>query len=217
MKKTILTILSCVAAWVFCFAPLQAQTVAWLEGMIGTNDIEDRSFITAIGSDDQENGIFAGSFLGTLVIDNDTFRAQGSSQDVFFAKIDVNGTLVWTSQVEARGAFEVRDIAVEPAGDFYVTGYVTDTMFLGLDTFPQALNSQGSDIFTAKFSKDGDYQWAKRVQGFRNNSANAITLGGGNVYVGGRFTNLTYLSKIVCICTSCTFCLVNMLCIRVLE
>lgn len=82
-----------------------------------------------------------------------------------------------------------RAIAVEPNGDYYVTGHFTGVVMFGATM----LNSAGNkDIFIAKFSTGGIVQWAVRAGGANNDEGLGIALGNGDsLYVTGYYTGLT--------------------------
>ena len=77
------------------------------------------------------------------------------------------------------------DIAVDPAGNAYVTGHFAGTAFFG----PHSLWSKGSsDIFVAKLGPDGSWLWAVSAGGLGDDKGCGVALDtSGNVVVTGLF------------------------------
>ncbi|MCW3083574.1 MAG: hypothetical protein JWP12_940 [Bacteroidetes bacterium] len=131
------------------------------------------------------NGIDAGFAIYVNPVTGDNYVAgytyQSATADFDFVtiKYDNTGTQVWASQYDspADNYDEARAIAVDPAGNVYVTGY-TQTAVL-----------TNYDYATVKYNSAGVQQWAKTYNGSGNDydRANAIKLdAANNVYVTGR-------------------------------
>ena len=94
----------------------------------------------------------------------------------------------------ATGHSEAWDVAVDAAGNSYLTGYFTGTtdfdpakIHLGNTDILTARG--GNDAFVAKYAPDNSLIWAKRMGGTAADFAAKIAIdGSGNVYVTGSFT-----------------------------
>ena len=77
--------------------------------------------------------------------------------------------------------------AVDAAGNVYVAGNFHNTATFGTTT----LTSAGQDdVFVAKLSRNGVYQWALRAGGTNNDNLKGIAVDStGNVYVSGEYTS----------------------------
>ncbi len=117
-----------------------------------------------------------------------------SYSSIYFAKFSTAGTLQSSKRmIEQVGADsymyaweELRDAAIDAAGNIYVVGRFYDQDLL----FPNAtLSSKGEDdIFLAKYDKDFNYQWVKQLGGSSYDYAHQIEVdANGNVYVTGQF------------------------------
>ena len=105
--------------------------------------------------------------------------------DIFVAKIDVNGVWQWVSQAGGSSNEEGRAIAIDDFGNNYVTGYLMGTVDFG----PYSLTSFGSgDVFVAKIDSTGNWQWATQAGGIDFDTGWSITIDAtGDNLVTGNF------------------------------
>lgn len=136
----------------------------------------------------------AGYFTGTVGLGNTQLTAAGSSPtypnqppaDVFVAKLDAAGNYAWASQVTGDSWENATGIAVDAAGDVYVTGYFESySVRFGSTTLFNS--SAGAEVFVAKLSgATGQWLWAKRCGslGYDNAARVAVTTQGEVILVG---------------------------------
>jgi len=134
-------------------------------------DLNGNIFITGFFTDEANFGI------NNVVYGNDT-------TEMFVAKYNVNGTLVWVEASvsdEAQGA----DIAVDSEGNCLVTGYFRDYADFGT----HELYSDGFfDLFLTKYSPDGDALWANNTETEVGINGAGIALDeADNIYLTGSF------------------------------
>lgn len=135
--------------------------VIWAEGTGGSGD--DRAY--SVATDASGNCFMAGCFKSPSV-SFDTFNltnAGGNTYDVFLAKYDANGSVIWAKGAGGTGDDRAWAVAVDKYGNIYLTGYFVSSS-ISFDTFTLT-NSGGVDIFTVKFSQEGAVQWAKSAAG----------------------------------------------------
>ncbi|GAA4347123.1 hypothetical protein GCM10023185_01960 [Hymenobacter saemangeumensis] len=114
-------------------------------------------------------------------------RAVGTSsqyRDAYLAKLSATGTWLWARHV-GNGNPYLGTLEVDPQGELYFTGTFTDSVRFGntrllTRRITGAPNPMGSDIFIAKSTAAGVWQWA--VQGDALTQQNQ--LGGGVVSDG---------------------------------
>lgn len=99
----------------------------------------------------------------------------------------------WDWAKSAGGAQKVESyaIAIDSAGNNYITGWFEDSLKFGTTTIVTSTsgNAFASDIFIAKYDAAGNFVWAKRAGGTNYDYGNGIaTDAAGNVYVTGLFT-----------------------------
>jgi len=151
----------------------------WAKKAGGMSD--DQGFGIAV--DSTGNSYVTGSFRGTATFGEITLISSGYL-DIFVCTLDTNGNFVWA--VQAGGVFSCGyDIAVDSAGNSYVTGKFRYTSSFGAMT----LTSSGEyDIFACKLDADGDFRWAVQAGGSRNDYGYGIAVdSAGNCCVTGPF------------------------------
>ncbi len=183
---------------------------------LGTNDIfiqkvdANGNFLWAkqfggIGSDDANDIVtdangsvyVTGSFRNTLdfLISSipplfSRVSAVGGA-DIFVLKLDANGVLQWFRPIGGTGTDEGNALALDAAGNVYVTGRFSDTVDFDptIDTF--LLTSAGSSSgFVQKLDGNGNFLWAKAFTGVAGTCepfALAVDAAN-NVYTTGDFT-----------------------------
>jgi fibronectin type 3 domain-containing protein len=146
-----------------------------------------------IGTDSLANFYVTGYFSGTVDFDPGTGASELSSAgetDIFVAKYDVDGNLLWAFRVGGAGYDRASAIQIEPGGAFRITGQFS----LSADFDPGAgaamLTSFGDlDAFAAGYASDGTYLWAAAWGGPGMDSASDISAdSAGNAYITGTFS-----------------------------
>ena len=139
----------------------------------------------AIAVDGAGNSYVTGSFEGNATFATTNLTSQGLS-DVFVAKYDSSGSLLWARQAGGTNADAGFGIAVDAQGNCYVTGYFSGNAdFSGTN-----LKTTGAyDLFLAKYDRDGTLVWAtttgKSIALFGSAVAVDAT---GNCYLTGSFS-----------------------------
>jgi hypothetical protein len=115
------------------------------------------------------------------------------NQDIFVVKLDASGNLVWSKQAGGFTADQGWGIAVDRAGNVFLTGVFSGTATFGSLSFTN--NVGGYDIFIAKMNNSGNFVWVKQVGGTNADLGGyglAIAAdGSGNAYVTGYFSGLS--------------------------
>ena len=144
----------------------------------------DLDFGIAIVIDSSGNSYVTGVFEGTATFGSCSIISNGDL-DIFVAKMDESGNWQWAIQAGATQHDYGRAIAIDDAGNSYVTGYFDDTAAFG----SYSLTSSGdADIFVAKIDTLGNWQWAIQAGGSEWDYGYAIKIDDArNCYVTGSF------------------------------
>lgn len=112
--------------------------------------------------------------------------------DIFIAKYDNNGSLLWAKRAGGALADEGQGIKSDVSGNVYVTGWFRDTATFGAGTVNEtALVSAGDmDVFLAKYDNNGLLLWARQAGGTGSDGSYAITIDAVNgIYLTGAFND----------------------------
>ena len=128
--------------------------------------------------------VVTGSFAAQATfgegIASTTLTATGSllSADVFVARYDRDGTLLWARQCGgAAGDDSGRSIGAGPDGACVVTGSFLGTASFGPVGNQVVLHSLGGlDVFVASYRADGSLGWAHRAGGAADDEARGIAV-----------------------------------------
>jgi len=161
----------------------------WARCMGGTGT--DLGF--SIQADGSGNVFVTGDFDGTCDFDPDTGTynlISTGGHDIFVARLNVAGDLIWARQMGGTGNDEGWSIAVDPSGNnLYSTGRFEGSG--DFDPGPNTYNlsiSGNFSIYISKLDGAGNFSWAKGIGGAGNDIGRAIKLdASGNFYVTGNF------------------------------
>ena len=172
---------------------LRAQDLVWAKRAGGTSSDSG----AGIALDGAGNSYVTGAFIGSATFGpgetNETTLTSAGDDDIFVAKYDASGDLVWAKRAGGTGFDAGIGIAVDGSGNSYVTGFFQGSATFGPgETNETTLTSAGFiDIFVAKYDASGDLVWAKQAAGSRGATTDfgqGIAVdGAGNSYITGRF------------------------------
>jgi len=160
----------------------------WVHGVGGSGfDIG-----TAIAVDIEGNAYITGNFWGTIDFDSgegEMLVTSNSESDIFLAKYSPTGECLWAFGIGGNASDEGRGVAVDLAGNVYITGAFAQTVDFDPSTNTNNLVSNGFfDIYVAKYNPQGEYQWAFVVGGTSSCYGNTVAHDYGNkLAVGGNF------------------------------
>jgi hypothetical protein len=155
---------------------------------IKTADWYDMNYGIEIAVDKTGNVYITAEFIGTSNIFWTTLNSAGSL-DIFTAKLDSNGTLVWAK----KGWWTWTDygewLALDENGNIYITWLFQSTA----DIFWTSLTSAGNwDSYVAKLDNSGNAIWAKKGWWTWPDYGEAIIVGTwGNIFVTWEFQSAT--------------------------
>lgn len=190
---------ACLTLFVFLFSfnlsTLYAQDFDWAIAA-GSPGFEE---VLALEITPTSEIVVAGAF--NLSVDfspgpNTTFLHSNGINDLFVAKYDTSGNLIWAVSMGGTSYDIVNDLAIDAQGNIYITGYFSGSV--DFDPGPGTFSVQaqgGTDGFVAKLNASGDFQWVAPFQS--NNNANGAGIAidpTGNAIVTGSFEGTTDFS-----------------------
>ncbi|MGH7964212.1 MAG: SBBP repeat-containing protein, partial [Candidatus Binatia bacterium] len=178
--------------WLVSVSSGWAQDLEWAKRAGG--DSEDRGQGVAV--DAMSNSYVTGSFESMATFGpgetNQTILTSAGGKDIFIAKYDSSGALVWAKQAGGLNPDESLAIAVDGDGNSYLTGQIGLQATFGVGEMTQTtIGSAGQpDIFIAKYDTTGALVWAKQAGGMGVDGGLGIAVdSSGNSYVAGFFSS----------------------------
>lgn len=138
--------------------------------------------------------IIAGHYSDTLVLDIDTLKTGPDGKDVLLIKYDTSGTPKWVRVSAGNTPADWEEglgVSSDSWGNIYVTGYFTDSIYMG-NKFA-ACNCYGN-AFLAKYDKYGSCLWIRypTTYSLTGNASLGFSVANdaqGNVYLSANFND----------------------------
>jgi hypothetical protein len=145
---------------------------------------------TSIAVDGSGAAYITGYYASSSVSFGTSTVTNLGTNNIFVAKLDASGTVLWAKNEGGSGDDRPLGIAADGNGNAFVTGFFSSSSILFGTT---TLNNSGSDdYFLLKFDSSGNPLWAKGANGASNDIGyNVKTDATGNVYVIGSFNSST--------------------------
>jgi parallel beta-helix repeat protein len=159
----------------------------WIKQAGGTG--YEYSKATAV--DSSGNVIVAGFFFGSTNFGGTTFTSTSGSYDMFLAKYNPSGNLIWVKQYGAAGTEGVKSITVDSSGNIFVAGSIYGTANLGGSNL---VSAGDADAFLAKYSSSGDHIWSISFGDTLTDVVKSVTTDSqGNAIITGSYSGLVPL------------------------
>lgn len=172
----------------------------------GNGEVNPETY--SIGSDTNGNSYITGSYnnysitIGSSLLTNlsnnpVTISPTLGNHDIFIAKYDSLGNVVWAKRAGGQGDDLGGVIYVDEFGNSFISGrFESATLTFGSNTLIKT-GTDKYDIFLAKYDVNGNPQWAKSLScsGTSTNPyglvniPDDITGKGGNIYLSGTYTS----------------------------
>jgi hypothetical protein len=189
--KTLIAIVVWVMISQLCFA--QTPSFEWAKKLGSSGSYNQGN---AIAIDHLGNIYTTGQFRSTSDFDPGagTFDLiSAGTEDVYISKLDANGNFVWAKSIGSTGFDEGWGIAVDPAGNIYISGHYQNTVDFDPGAGVSNHTAASGDIFIIKLTTNGDFVWGASFgsAGIGDEYGYGITTdGSGNVYATGVFVGI---------------------------
>lgn len=170
---------------IFCFQAF-GQVPSWKWAETATGSLDDYS--KAVATDNMGNTYITGNYKSPVITFGSTNLNNTGFSGIFVVKYDVSGKVVWAKNAGGTDDDGSTGIAVDGNGNVFITGYFNSPSLTFGTSVLNNTSVGSSDVFVAKFDKDGKALWAKSAIGIDNDRGNGVGVdGNGNVYITGSY------------------------------
>ncbi len=157
--------------------------VLWAKNAGGTGP-DEGDFVCV---DASKNVYVTGSFYSSSIHFGSTTINNTGNEDVFLAKYDANGNLVWVKDIGGTNAEYSHNVCTDPGGNVYVVGgFLSASLTFASVTLTPPVGSS-DPLFIAEYDGNGTVLCASYLSSGGDDWIGASADRFGNVYVGGDF------------------------------
>jgi hypothetical protein len=140
-------------------------------------------FGRGICTDGKEGAFVTGAFQGSAIFDSKNVLSSTGGSDLFAARINKHGVVVWAKGFGGAGADQGLALAADGAGGAFLTGSFQQAVTVGVSS----LSAVGkSDILVLHIGELGA-AWAKGLGGTGWDTGRGVATRGKAVYIAGSF------------------------------
>lgn len=160
--------------------------IGWSAGGTGTE--EGQGVVV-----DSSGNVFVTGYFAQTAVFGDTSVISVGGLDMFLAKYNNNGTLLWVRTAGGPDNDAARDIAIGKDQSVYITGgFQTSASFGATNLVSAGLG----DIFLAKYDADGNLTWVRQAGSVGDETAFGVTVDStNNAYITGYFVGMAGFSS----------------------
>ncbi|MBT6498915.1 MAG: hypothetical protein HOK67_03345, partial [Deltaproteobacteria bacterium] len=160
-------------AWDIFLVKLDSSGITDWKRQAGTSN---NDYAEAVVVDSSNDVYIAGKTEGTL--ESGITRASDTSSDIILIKYDSTGDSKWQKQLGSSKNDWAFAVAADSQNNIYVTGKTEGAL--------TGSNLGGSDIFLAKYDKNGGHLWTRQTGTSTDESAYGIVIdSNNNIYITG--------------------------------
>lgn len=133
----------------------------WVKRFAGVKD--ERAYDIYV--DATGNIYITGYFYGTTHFDSFTLTSNAGSRDLFVAKLDNNGNVLWAKQLGGTNGETGYGVCTDSQGNVILTGQFREQITVGTNTYTTPIspitNYFTFDLLLVKFDPSGNVLWSK--------------------------------------------------------
>lgn len=153
---------------------------------------QSADYVTGLALDTQQNLVISGYYYGSLNFGDTTLVSSGSS-DIFLAKFNAEGDLLWAMSAGGSSSDQCRSASCDPEGNILISGSFYYDITLG-DTTLSTLNPVG--VVVARYLPNGQLDRAFQLDGTYLSSENYVIADrDGGFYLTGNFSELIHFGS----------------------
>ncbi|MBN8643154.1 MAG: T9SS type A sorting domain-containing protein [Flavobacteriales bacterium] len=161
-------------------------SILWIKTIGGS--LSER--IKAIDVDSEGNVYVFGSFSSTSVTIGSFVLTSSANSNLFLAKYNANGDVVWAKKISASASATSEVIDVNDSGKLSLSGSFGTSSLMFESVVLTNTNTNFTDLFVAQYDLNGNFLWVKQIGGMAAESAQTIKIDSdGNTYFGFNFAS----------------------------
>ena len=173
-----------------------AGNIRWLKNVVPVDSIPRKTSTSGIAIDKSGNVYVTGSFpnpsitIGTSTLMNTD--GSGASFDIFAAKYDSFGNVIWAKAFGGSSSEQGMGISVANSGDAYLAGYYySPSVTFGGSTLVNSVGTLDTPyVFLARLDTGGAPIWATSAKGNKSDNIGGLACDkDDNVYMAGGYNN----------------------------
>ncbi len=182
-------------ALVLHFGAGYTQNLSWQWARMAGGIYFDEVFSVAC---DKVEDVYITGYTSSPLLSLDSFNlinADSGKNDVFIAKLDAMGNVIWAHRAGGRGSDQGRSVCVSESRDIYVAGsFQSDSIVFGSITLFNN-NPSKYQLFVVKYDVDGNAVWAGSNNGSNghNELLSVMVDPDGYVYCTGYFEGSDFI------------------------
>jgi len=154
----------------------------WWKQIRGTNISNGKG----LGYLSSKEIIVAGDFQGELVLESDAISTRPTAEDLFYAKLDGDGNLIFLKKAGGVYPARCKTVEVDDNNNFYITGNHRGVIKVdeNLQIETDGLND---NFFLLSLDGNGDSRWGKSLGSKQNDEIEGAFISDNEIFLAGNY------------------------------